>query len=299
MAAQHITVNRTHKDSVFRDLFGSEERKANTLSLYNALSGRSYDDPNLIEITTIDDALWLGVRNDISFLIDDEMVLWEHQSTTNPNMPLRGLVYFAHLYNAWITKSGRTVHTTELIELPTPRYFVFYNGKRDRPDRETLRLSHAFTQTGCIEVVVDVININEGHNNDLLQACEALAGYAHLIKLIRSYHETVDLASAVDAAVSQCVAEGVLVDYLNSRRAEVRDMFMLEFDEAEEKRRQENEMRIAKERATAEGLAEGRAEERSRTLEAVLGLIQSQILTPDEACERFGFTQEELEKARA
>lgn len=135
----HYSANRSHKDTVFRDLFGTQEHKANTLSLYNALSGKNYDDPDLLEFTTLDDVLYMSVKNDISFLIDDTMILWEHQSTHNPNMPLRGLTYFARLYTAWVERQDRSIYGHTLIELPTPRYFVFFVGEEDRPDKETMR----------------------------------------------------------------------------------------------------------------------------------------------------------------
>ena len=107
--------SRIHKDSMFRDLFGSEEHKANALSLYNALNGSHYTNPDDLQLTTLDDVLYMHVKNDISFLIGDEMVLWEHQSTSNPNMPLRGLQYFARLYSALVDSMDANVYGSSLI----------------------------------------------------------------------------------------------------------------------------------------------------------------------------------------
>ena len=132
-------VKRDYKDSLFCHLFGDERRKGNALQLYNALAGTSYADPEDIELTTIGDAVFLGRKNDVSFLVGDDMVLWEHQSTHNPNMPLRGLHYFSRLYTKLVTLRELDLYGTRRLQLPTPRYVVFYFGAEDRPDVETMR----------------------------------------------------------------------------------------------------------------------------------------------------------------
>ena len=299
---EHITVNRTYKDSVFRDLFGAEERRANALELYNALNGSSYTDPSVLDVMTIDDSLWMSVRNDVSFLVngDEEMVLWEHQSTHNPNMPLRGLVYFAHLYGRWVERSKRNIYASTLIKLPTPQFVVFYNGEGDRPERETLRLSDAFGVRGCVEVEATVININARKNPTLIQASKTLEGYARLVELVRRYHKSMELGAAVDRAVNQCIEEGYLVEYLTAKRAEVRAMFILDYDMEEERRRNETEVAIAREEGIAkgreEGLEEGRAEGREEGLEEgrAEGRAEERRLIVERVAERLGLSEEEV-----
>ncbi len=205
---QSFRANRKVKDSVFRDLFGSPERKENALSLYNAINDSSYDDPSQLELTTIEGVIYMGHKNDVSFLLEDELVLWEHQSTFNPNMPLRSLSYFASLYDKYLAKLKLDAYGTRLITLPTPRYFVFYNGTANRPSKETLRLSNAFRNgPGDLEVMATVLNINEGFNRQIMEACDALRGYAHLVSLIRSFGATMNLDDAIHAAVQQCIAD--------------------------------------------------------------------------------------------
>ncbi|MBQ9044095.1 MAG: hypothetical protein IJ111_14930 [Eggerthellaceae bacterium] len=265
------TANRTHKDSMFRDLFGSPERKGNALELYNALAGTDYTDPGELELTTLDDVIYMNVKNDVSFVVGDEMVLFEHQSTRNPNMPLRGLAYFARLYTARAERMGANLYGSRLIKLPTPRYVVLYSGARELPDREVVRLSDAFDGPNpAVEVVCEVVNINAGHNPEVAKACPALAGYARFVELVRMYNDggQMSLADAVAAAIEQCVEEGHLADYLKEKRAEVFDMFLTEYD-AERQRELDRQ----------EGIEQGIDIALSRLVE--LGAI-----TPEQAAEQ-------------
>ena len=232
------TPNRNYKDTVFRDLFGSPERKANALELYNALNGTNYDDPDALELTTLDDVIYLNVKNDVSFLLADEMVLWEHQSTPNPNMPLRGLIYFGRLYSAHIEAQDENMYGPKRISLPTPRYVVFYNGPSPRPDRELIRLSDSFSgERASIEVTCEVVNIGSGCNPDVAEASPTLAGYVYLVERVRDYNRAqgLPLKQAVDLAVDECVSKGYLTSYLERRRSEVRSMFMTEYDEEKQR----------------------------------------------------------------
>ena len=256
-------IRYTYKDSLFRHLFGSEERKANALELYNALAGKCYDDPDELEITTIGDAVFLGRQNDVSFLISDEMVMIEHQSTHNPNMPLRGLLYFSQLYNKYIAARHLDIYGESLRRLPTPRYIVLYFGERELDDRMTMRLSDSFVAgPGDLEVRATVFNCNEGRNRAIMQACDALRGYSHLLALAREGEKAgLDTASAVRAAVGQCISESVLEDYLTEHRAEVEQMlFTIQDEERAMRVHEETIEREARERGMEAGLAEGRAQ---------------------------------------
>lgn len=283
---------RTFKDTVFRDLFGKEERKCNALSLYNALAGTSYEDPNELELTTIDNAIYMTHKNDVSFLIGDEMVLWEQQSTRNPNMGLRDLVYVAQLYTKYVQKNHLNIFSTKRIGLPTPRIYVFYSGGEDCADREEQHLSDSFSDgPGDVEIHVHVINVNEGHNASLMEACETLAGYAHLIRLIEDKRDTIGLGNAVRYAVASCIRDGYLADYLRDRQAEVEGMLLSEYDEAETMRLLREE---AREDGFSEGRKEGRAEVREQYLFRAVGAVRSNSLSIEQASELFGFTEDEI-----
>ena len=232
--------NREYKDRLFRLLFGREDNKDNILSLYNALQGTNYTDPDDIELTTIEDAIYIGMKNDVSFIIDNRMPLWEQQSTYNPNMPVRGLIYYGKLYDAYLKKNGRKQYSTMLVKIPTPQYIVFYNGGREWPAVERMKLSDAFADRsfdpGC-EWTATVYNLNSDANRALLDSCKPLADYTELVRRISSKlqkgMEKDEAFRAVDEAVRSCIRDGILADFLTKQRAEVIDLWITEFDEKE------------------------------------------------------------------
>ena len=181
-------INRKYKDRLFNFIFGSEENRAWTLSLYNAINKTNYTDPNEIQINTIKQVLYLGMHNDTSFLLRDEMNLYEQQSTYNPNMPLRMMQYIGNLYEKYIKQHELNKYDSELIKLPVPKLVVFYNGTTNQEDETILKLSDSFPEGSetDIEVIVRMININHGHNMELLDACRPLREYSWLIHQIRS-----------------------------------------------------------------------------------------------------------------
>ena len=258
-----MRVRRDFKDSLFCHLFGTEERKSNALELYNALAGACVDDPDDLELNTIGDAIFLGVKNDVSYLVSDEMLLWEHQSTYNPNMPLRGLHYFSRLYTKYVESHALDIYGAAKLRLPTPRFVVFFFGEADRPEREVLSFSDLCEAgPGDVQVTATVLNCNEGHNVAIMSACEALSGYAHLLFLGRKNRDDrgLGLEKAVRVAVDECIEEGVLADYLIEHRAEVEDMlFTIQDEERAMRVHEEAIAREARERGLAQGLEEGRA----------------------------------------
>ena len=135
-----LPVNRTYKSTVFTMLYAD---KSNLLDLYNAMAGTHYTDPELLEINTLENAIYMTIKNDVSFLIDGQLSLYEHQSTINPNIPLRFLFYIAHLYSR-ITKDAN-LYGTAIVPIPAPEFVVFYNGKEQMPERKIAKLSHMFT----------------------------------------------------------------------------------------------------------------------------------------------------------
>ncbi|MBQ6441488.1 MAG: hypothetical protein IJJ13_02705 [Lachnospiraceae bacterium] len=227
-----VSTNRKLKDTLFRKLFG--EDKATALSLYNAVNGTSHPNPEDLEFTTLEDVIWMKVKNDVSFAFTRSLNLYEHQSTYNPNMPLRGLLYFADLYRQLIPVSEK-LYSQQLMKIATPKYVVFYNGERDAKDREVLKLSSAFEDPSAgsdYEWTATMLNINYGHNAKLIEKCETLREYSRLIFLIREYQKKeADFDEAVSKAVDDCIKEGTLSEFLQKHRREVRDMCLTEFDE--------------------------------------------------------------------
>ena len=226
--------NREYKDRLFRFVFGAEENKAYLLSFCNVVSGTDYTDADAIEITTLSDAIYIKMKNDISFLIDSQMNLFEHQSTFNPNMPLRGMEYFAELYGNYIKVNGLNIYVNSLQKIPTPRYFVFYNGTEEQPDVMKLKLSDAFQipdDSGEFEWTATMININYGHNQKLLEKCQPLHEYARFVNLVREYSETMNLKEAIDLAVEQVKEWECIGDFLYRWKSEVSVMLLTEFDQ--------------------------------------------------------------------
>ena len=226
-----MTINEEHKDRVFKFLFGNPANKEWTLALYNAVNGSSYDNPNDIEFNTIEDAVYLGMKNDVSFIIVDELNLWEHQSTYNPNMPMRFFLYAAKLYEKYIAGSDYYPYSRTLQYAPCPKCICFYNGTANQPERKVLRLSDAFGGKGDIEVLVTMLNINYGKNKALMEACVPLNEYAWLVDTIRQYRKAKDLEAAVDAAIEDMPDEFVIKRFLLLNKAEVKGMFLTEYDQ--------------------------------------------------------------------
>lgn len=249
-------INKKYKDRLFRKIFSDEKNKDKLLDLYNALNGTKYTNPADLEITTIDNVIYLGMKNDTSFLLDSRMSLYEQQSTFNPNMPLRGLMYFSKLYDKYIKKNKYNIFSSKLIKIPTPQYYVFYNGTENYPDRTELKLSDAFQKEGYIgfEWTAIMLNINYGRNKKLLDNCKILRDYAILIDRIRKYQKIcVDMEEAVNRAVDECIETEILSDFLLEHKAEVLDMVLTEYNE-------EETMQMLREEARADGLAAGRAD---------------------------------------
>lgn len=303
------TVNRLYKDSLFCRLFGSEEYKRNALELYNALAGAKHRDITEIEVTTIENTVYLGRKNDVAFIVGDEIVLMEHQSTNNPNMPLRGLQYFAKLYTRYVEQGGYDLYGRKPIPLPCPRFFVLCFAGQSVPEREVVRLSDSFAKgSGDVEVTATVLNCTEGSNEDIMKACEALRGYAHLIALERSFCKSGSMAieDAVRAAVVQCINDGYLVDYLMAHRAEAEDMLFTMEDEERAMRvhweaveREAREVGFEKgmKQGIEQGLVEGRREERQALIANAAQMVKAGTLTLQQAVEGLSLTEDEIRNA--
>jgi hypothetical protein len=172
---------REYKDRLFKFIFGNPDNRQWTLSLYNAMNGTDYTDPDGIRFNTIGDAVYMGMKNDVSFIICFEMNLWEHQSKFNPNMPMRFFLYAGRLYEKYITTSNYYQYSSSLQPVPRPVCVCFYNGTQEQPEKQVLKLSDAYDGEGDIEVRVTMLNINYGKNQQLMDACKPLKEYAWLV----------------------------------------------------------------------------------------------------------------------
>lgn len=251
---QKINVNRKHKDKLFRTVF---REKKDLLALYNALNGTDYTNEDDLKITTLDDVVYMGMKNDTSFIIDHVMNLYEHQSTLSPNLPLRGLLYFADLYRAHIEPVKRRLYSESPLLIPTPQYVVFYNGTKEQPERKELHLSDLFIQKGnfpCLECTAVVLNINLGHNRELMEKCSTLKQYAQFVACVRDcVQKHKNYETGTEKAVDYCIENGILSELLLKNKSEVVNMILTEFDE-------EDYREFLREEARDRGLAEGRAE---------------------------------------
>ena len=241
-------VNRNYKDTVFRMLFQDRE---NLLSLYNAVNGTAYEDVDGLVITTLQDAVYMNYKNDVSFVFDFTLSIYEHQSTVNQNMPLRDLIYVSKVLQGQM--KDQDIYSSRQIKLPTPKFVVFYNGTDEQPEKQTLRLSDAYEkqlEEVELELTVTVYNINYGHNQKLLEACQTLKEYAQYVAVVREYAKEKPLSEAVESAVDSCIRQGILADFLRKNRAEAIEMSIFEYDE-------EKHLKSEREIWLAEGIEEG------------------------------------------
>lgn len=225
-------VVRNYKDTVFRMLFSDKGR---LLELYNALNGTSYDNPEELKITTFDNAVYMNFKNDISFIFQSFITLYEHQSTFSPNMPLRDLIYISRQYEKYIV--DESIYSSRAVTIPTPKFVVFYNGIKDKPEEMTLNLSDSYevkVDNPDLELKVRMININQGYSGKLMETCRTLDEYCQYVESVRKHAAVMPIEEAVECAVKECIQENILADFLKGQRAEVVAMSIFEYDEETE-----------------------------------------------------------------
>ena len=239
MAEFSTSQHREYKDRLFKAIFGRDnpQSKQWRLELYNALRGTNYTDPDALELNTIENVIYLTMRNDISFLVDSQMTLFEQQSTFNPNMPLRGLLYFAQLYQMHLSKLGKTLHRSTLVKIPNPKFVVFYNGTKETKDTEYLKLSDAFEHeqnNHDFEWTAELININQNHNETLQKNCKPLYDYVRYISRIKNKKQSgMSAKDAVNDAVDWAIKENLLDGFFKLQKEEILGMSLTEYDEEE------------------------------------------------------------------
>ena len=288
--------NREYKSDVFSMLM---ENKSYALEVYNALNHSDYKNPEEVEIIRLERGISLSIRNDASFLIDMNMSFYEHQSTYNPNMPLRSAIYYINALEDWLRRKNLDLFSRKRIQLPTPHFVVFYNGTEKRPEYEEMKLSEAFchkTDEPGIEVRCRVYNINPDNNRPLKERSAVLEGYTYFVEKVRNHQKgNMSLEEAVDRAIEDCIENHVLEDFFRDRKDEVKKMTHLDY--TWEKR----EQMIRKEEfeeGVAEGMERGIAQGMERGIEQGVEQGRVQILA-ELVCSKLkkGKTPEEIADA--
>ena len=263
-----LPARRDYKDTIFRRLFQDRE---NLLSLYNAVNHTSYTDAEDLTVVTLENAVYMNMKNDVAFLLDSRLSLYEHQSTWNPNMPLRDLFYVSRTYQGLV--KDETLYSSKRLRLPAPHFLVFYNGTEEREERSILKLSNSFEYAGTqkeepnLELKVLVLNINQGNNKELLEVCRTLREYMIFVDRIRLYTKTMELDAAAEKAVDECIHEGVLSDFLRKNRGEAIELSIFEYDE-------ERELKLIRRAEYEEGREDGLKQGR---LAAIKNLVAKKL----------------------
>lgn len=250
--------NKKHKDTVFVDLFYRDKSaKDNLLQMHYALFNEQLNSKKQIELLKLENSIFMELSNDVAYAVGNKrIVLNEHQSTVNYNMPLRQLLYIAREYEQYFPSNVR--YRKNLVKIPTPSFFTFYNGTEERPREEILKLSDAFEiqeMPFSLELICRVININKEANHPLLSKCRPLAEYSELVATIRYFQKISE--TPIQDAVLDCINRNILKDYLSRKGSEVINMLIAEYNYDED-------IRVQREESKAEGIAKGRAEGRAQ-----------------------------------
>ena len=226
---KNVNVKRNQKDTVFRMLY---KTKKELLPLFNAVNSTNYESEDELEIVTLENAVYMSMKNDVSCLLDMNLQIYEHQSTINPNMPLRNLMYITKQLEKLIVK--KDLYGRKLITLPNPRFIVFYNGTDEQPETETLYLSSAYEHKEKevnLELKVLQLNINKGYNEDIKSKCPSLFQYMQYVDILRENMKSHPLKEAVIITVDYCIEHDILKDFLLANKSEVISMSIFEYDE--------------------------------------------------------------------
>ena len=279
-----LPVNRIYKDRLYKMIFND---KSELLKLYNAINGTHYDDPAMLTITTLDNAIYMTMENDLSFIIDMRLALYEQQSTVNPNLPLRFLMYITDIYSAY-TKD-MNIYGSKKVQIPLPSFVIFYNGVKSQPDRTEFLLSELFhptTDQPALELKAVMLNINKGHNQELMNACHTLRDYSEYVARIRTYSAEMPLTDAVEKAITECIHENILRDFLLKNRAEAKAMSIYEYDE-------EKTLRMFREECYEDGERNGKIQ---ATIEMCLEFNLSSDAIVQKLMTKFQFSENQAQE---
>ncbi len=261
--------NRTYKDGIFRTLFNDKEK---LIELYNALEGTHFGLDIPLEFQTLEDAIYKNLKNDIAFTIDGKYIIFiKHQSTDNPNLPLRLLEYSTKTLGNMV--KDREVYSTRKIKLPFPEFYMFYNGVKSFPEEWEMKLSDLYPvkeKGAFLELKVRAINVNYERGAALLMKCKTLQEYSQFVHLVRKHLSvTKDLAEALRVCIPICMEQGILKEFLKRHGTEVQNMLRVEISEEEyrairEEGAYENGYEDGMEKGLEKGIEQGKAEERMK-----------------------------------
>lgn len=271
--------------------------KENFLSLYNALHGTKLTAIEHLKNIRLDQVLYMTFYNDVSYLVDNKIiVLAEHQSTINPNMPLRCLEYVSRLYETLFESKEK--YSRRLLNIPTPEFYVFYNGEEAYPSDKTLKLSEAFIERGTetnLELTVKVININRQNRHPVLENCRTMQEYSIFVETVRKWKE-IDSQNGFEKAVEECIENNILREYLKRKTKEVLNMLLAEYDYETDiavQRAEEHEIAFAEgiEQGIEQGFADGSYQTKLETAKVLKQLGDS----VKKIMQATGLSQEEVE----
>lgn len=287
---------RNYKDRLFRMVF---KEKKDLLSLYNAINRTHYTNEEDIEIVTLENAIYMNAKNDLAFLLDFELNLYEHQSTFSANMPLRDLFYISKELQK-LVKSDE-LYRSRRVEIPTPRFLVLYNGTEEQPERQVLKLSDAFqkkTEEPELELKVTMLNINLEQNNELLEHCKKLREYAVYVDKMRRYAKVMSIEEAAERTVTECIKEDILQEFLIKYRKEAIMTSIFEYNEERAmKYIREDEYSKGVKAGEEAGIKLGREQGTQFTLNIIK--LYNKGMNSHKIAEKLELTQEQVEKVIA
>jgi len=269
--------NREYRSDVFSMLMAD---KKNALQVYNALNGTHYDDPELVEIHTIDKGVSLSVRNDAAIVVDSSLSLYEHQSTVCPNMPIRCLFYVSNILRK-LTKDDN-LYGTSLIRIPVPKFAVFYNGTTNMPSSWEVKLSDSFMKTERnpeLELVCKVYNINKNKDDGLLDDCKILDDYMTYVDLVRVYYKEYELKDAINMAIDECIKRDILAEFFKENREEILKVTELDFTF-------ERQIELERKSALKQGIEQGIEQERAESIRNMIEFSAEMNLPYDVVLEK-------------
>ena len=278
--------NRKYKDSIFTDLFGSDrDGKKNFLNLYNALSGSNY---KLGEVSlvrkVIDQSLYKTFNNDVSWEINGKLiVLVEHQSTINNNMPFRCLEYVTRIYEGIVPVKQR--YAEKVFNIPNPDFYVVYVGSKEQPREYELRLSDAFYEhdSSKLELVVKVKNCTDPNLLPITGSCDILKEYCRFLEIVEKTYNKRFPKTSFKHAIEIAMEEGILTDYLDRKSREVINMLCAKYD-------YKMDIAVKKQEAFEDG-------QEAKAIEDALILIHDFNATPELAAQKMKAPLDKVIKA--
>ena len=221
--------------------------KEDLLSLYNAVNGTNYTNVDDLEINTLENAIYMNMKNDLSFIFNFSLNIYEHQSTNNPNIPLRNLFYVAKLLEK--IAIDMSIYGSATVSIPRPTFVVFYNGiDTDLPESFEYKLSDLYiqkTNNPDLELRVKILNINNDMSYNIRKQCRKLEDYCQYVSKIREFSRTLNIEDSIETAIDYCIQHDILKDFLIKQKAEVKAMSIFEYNEEEELRKLRNAEREA------------------------------------------------------